>query len=71
MLIYHEIATHENVTILTADGVRGFAWFDENGYHKEDGFVFPEIRMVKGTVQELVSENGERSAAWTETGKDM
>jgi hypothetical protein len=63
---YVETAVHEDVTIITADGVRGFMWYDEKGQqHQEDGFVFPDVRIVKGTVQELLSQDGERSAAWS------
>lgn len=61
-----ETNTHEDVLIVTADGVKGFMWYDEKGkVHIEDGFVFPELRFNRGTVQELISEKGERSAAWT------
>ena len=64
---YHEGDTHEDVTIMTVDGVRGFAWYDEAGTrHDEDGFTLPKVRMIKGTVQILVKRNGERSAGWVE-----
>ena len=63
---YIETGVHENVTIITADGMRGFMWYDEQGkQHQEDGFVFPDVRIIKGTVQELLSQDGERSAAWS------
>lgn len=63
---YHETATHYNATIMTVDGMNGFAWVDRKGIrHDEDGFVIPKLRIQKGTVQELVSSDGERSVAWT------
>ena len=54
---------HENVTVCVCDLSKGFCWWDENGErHDEDGFRFPELKMIKANVQVLTGK--ERSAAW-------
>lgn len=54
---------HENVTVCVCDLSQGFCWWDENGErHDEDGFRFPELKMIKANVQILHGK--ERSAAW-------
>ena len=54
---------HKNVTVCVCDLSQGFCWWDENGErHDEDGFHFPELKMIKADVQIFTGK--ERSAAW-------
>lgn len=54
---------HKNVTVCVCDLSQGFCWWDENGERNdEDGFHFPELKMIKADVQILTGK--ERSAAW-------
>ena len=54
---------HKNVTVCVCDLSKGFCWWDENGErHDEDGFHFPEMKLVKANVQILHGK--ERSAGW-------
>ena len=52
-------------TVLTIDGIDGFAWIDQNGTRHDEGFVWPTMRIHKdATVEILFGKNGERSAGW-------
>ena len=60
-----ESQTHQNCTVLTIDGIDGFAWIDQNGTRHDEGFVWPTMRIHKdATVEILFGKNGERSAGW-------
>ena len=60
---YERSEEHKNVTVCVCDLSQGFCWWDENGErHDEDGFHFPELKMIKADVQILTGK--ERSAAW-------
>lgn len=55
---------HKNVTVCVCDLSKGFCWWDENGErHDEDGFRFPEMKLIKADVQ-ILSNGTERSAGW-------
>ena len=57
--------TIPNCTVLTIDGIDGFAWIDQNGTRHDEGFVWPTMRIHKdATVEILFGKNGERSAGW-------
>ena len=57
--------TIPNCTVLTLDGIDGFAWIDQNGTRHDEGFVWPTMRIHKdATVEILFGKNGERSAGW-------
>ena len=54
-----------NCTVLTLDGIDGFAWIDQNGTRHDEGFVWPTMRIHKdATVEVLFGPDGERSAGW-------
>lgn len=58
---YDTAEVHRNVTVCVCDLSQGFCWWDEHGErHDEDGFHFPEMKMIKANVQVLKG----RSAAW-------
>ena len=60
-----ESQTHQNCTVLTIDGIDGFAWIDQNGQRHDEGFVWPTMRIHKdATVEVLFGPDGERSAGW-------
>ena len=64
--------TIPNCTVLTIDGIDGFAWIDQNGTRHDEGFVWPTMRIHKdATVEVLFGPNGERSAGWRETDADL
>ena len=57
--------TIPNCTVLTIDGIDGFAWIDQNGARHDEGFVWPTMRIHKdATVEVLFGPDGERSAGW-------
>ena len=57
--------TFTGCTVLTIDGIDGFAWIDQNGTRHDEGFVWPTMRIHKdATVEVLFGPNGERSAGW-------
>lgn len=57
--------TFTDCTVLTLDGIDGFAWIDQNGTRHDEGFVWPTMRIHKdATVEILFGPNGERSAGW-------
>ena len=57
--------TFTDCTVLTIDGIDGFAWIDQNGTRHDEGFVWPTMRIHKdATVEILFGPNGERSAGW-------
>lgn len=59
--------TFTGCTVLTIDGIDGFAWIDQNGTRHDEGFVWPTMRIHKdATVEILFGKNGERSAGWRE-----
>lgn len=61
--LYELAEEHKNVTVCVCDLSKGFCWWDENGErHDEDGFRFPEMKLIKADVQVLYGK--ERSAAW-------
>lgn len=60
--------TFTSCTVLTIDGIDGFAWIDQNGTRHDEGFVWPTMRIHKdATVEILFGQNGERSAGWHES----
>ena len=62
---FMESQIHPNCTVLTIDGIDGFAWIDQNGTRHDEGFVWPTMRINKdATVEILFGPNGERSAGW-------
>ena len=62
---FMESQIHPNCTVLTIDGIDGFAWIDQNGTRHDEGFVWPTMRIHKdATVEILFGPNGERSAGW-------
>ena len=62
---FEETQVHQNCTVLTLDGIDGFAWIDQNGTRHDEGFVWPTMRIHKdATVEILFGKNGERSAGW-------
>ena len=57
--------TFTGCTVLTIDGIDGFAWIDQNGTRHDEGFVWPTMRIHKdATVEVLFGPDGERSAGW-------
>lgn len=61
---FEKAEDHKNVTVCVCDLSVGFCWWDENGIrHDEDGFRFPELKMIKADVQ-VLSNGKERSAGW-------
>ena len=57
--------TFTGCTVLTIDGIDGFAWIDQNGTRHNEGFVWPTMRIHKdATVEVLFGPDGERSAGW-------
>ena len=64
---FDEAQTFTDCTVLTIDGIDGFAWIDGNGTRHDEGFVWPTMRIHKdATVEVLFGPNGERSAGWRE-----
>ena len=64
---FDEAQTFTGCTVLTIDGIDGFAWIDQNGTRHDEGFVWPTMRIHKdATVEVLFGPNGERSAGWRE-----
>ena len=62
---FDEAQTFTGCTVLTIDGIDGFAWIDQNGTRHDEGFVWPTMRIHKDvTVEILFGQNGERSAGW-------
>ena len=62
---YESSETVEHCTVLTIDGIDGFAWIDQNGTRHDEGFVWPTMRIHKdATVEVLFGPDGERSAGW-------
>lgn len=62
---FDEAQTFTDCTVLTIDGIDGFAWIDQNGTRHDEGFVWPTMRIHKdATVEILFGKNGERSAGW-------
>ena len=55
-----------NCTVLTIDGVPGFAWYDPaTGQRHDEGFTWPTMQIHKdATVEVLFGPDGERSAGW-------
>lgn len=74
---------HENCTVVTLDGLPGFAWYDRYGQLHNEGLTFPKMNIIREAKVQLLynSETGERSAGWskkntggtdyTETDGDM
>ena len=62
---FDEAQTFTDCTVLTIDGIDGFAWIDQNGTRHDEGFMWPTMRIHKdATVEILFGPNGERSAGW-------
>ena len=60
---FDNVEEHKGVPIMVCNLTKGFCWWDENGErHDEDGFHFPEMKLVKANVQILHGK--ERSAGW-------
>ena len=62
----------EHCTVLTIDGVPGFAWYDPaTGQRHDEGFTWPTMQIHKdATVEVLFGPDGERSAGWKKNGYD-
>ena len=56
----------QHCTVLTIDGVPGFAWYDPaTGQRHDEGFTWPTMQIHKdATVEVLFGPDGERSAGW-------
>lgn len=62
---FNSVQTFPNCTVLTLDGIDGFAWYDQNGTRHDEGFTWPRMNIIRdATVEVLYGENGERSAGW-------
>ena len=62
---FDNVEEHKDVTVMKCNLSIGFCWWDEYGErHDEDGFIMPEMQLIKANVQVLTNENGERSAGW-------
>lgn len=63
-MIYNKSKVHQDVSIMVCNLTNGFCWWDEDGTrHDEDGFVMPEMKLMKGDVQ-ILTNGSERSAGW-------
>lgn len=64
---YDVSLTHENCTVITFDGVPGFAWYDKNGTLHNEGLRFPHMSIIReATVQLLYnSKTDQHSAGWS------
>ena len=57
--------TFTDCTVLTIDGIDGFAWIDQNGTRHDEGFVWPTMRIEQNcTVEVLTDEYGRESKGW-------
>ena len=56
----------QHCTVLTIDGVPGFAWYDPaTGQRHDEEFTWPTMQIHKdATVEVLFGPDGERSAGW-------
>ncbi len=59
----------EHCTVVTFDGVPGFAWYDKFGQRHNEGLTFPRMNVIRDATVELLynSETGNRSAGWRRT----
>lgn len=55
-----------NTTVLTFDGVSGFAWIDKYGVRHDEGFTWPELRITHNATVKIDTdpETGKRIATY-------
>lgn len=63
--------TMDHCTVVTFDGIPGFAWYDRLGNRHNEGLKWPQMKVIRDATVELFynSETAEHSAAWSATGK--
>ena len=56
----------EHCTVITFDGIPGFAWYDRLGNRHNEGLQWPHMNVIQDATVELLynTETGEHSAGW-------
>lgn len=65
----HELITDcviPSCTVLTIDGIDGFAWIDKYGVRHDEGFTWPRMRITHNAMVRIDTdpETGKRRASY-------